>query len=233
MIITTSYGEGDIYDNDDKRKYREYNNNSFYSTFELQHELYTAAQQRAAKEQEEREFRARIAKVTELSIRGYGVKSIANIMQVHENVIAEDLAYIAKSGGFVTMDDFVPPSTIQENNTDSYTKNNINSVKRYTASVNSCYTENNINAIADDSLQKYHTDSMPEDIAREYRMLGNPAVASAVQNAYNRLRNNSIKTRELRRSVEGKLYDADTEEGKAEDKAEQLERELAILRGIV
>jgi hypothetical protein len=75
MTITTSYGEGDIYD-DDKRKYREYNNNSFYNTFELQHELHMAAQQRAAEEKEERQFRARIAKVTELSTKGYGTRSI-------------------------------------------------------------------------------------------------------------------------------------------------------------
>jgi hypothetical protein len=40
---------------------------------------------------------------------------------------------------------------------------------------------------------------MPEDIVREYRRLGNPAVASAVQKAYNRLRNNDIKAKELRK----------------------------------
>jgi hypothetical protein len=173
--------------------------------------------------------------VTELSTKGYGTKSIASIMQVPENVIAEDLASIAKSGGFVTVDDFVSPSTINNTATitNSYTNNNIDRIKRYTASVSPHTTKYyDIDRIADDILAKYHTqdDSMPEDIRREY--IGkDPAVLASVQNAYNRLRNNSIKARELRSRVEGKLYDADTEEGKEEDAHENLEKQLAILEG--
>jgi hypothetical protein len=131
-------------------------------------------------------------------------------MQVPEDIVAEDVAYIAKSGDFVTMDDYFLPNTTTTNCVNSYT--------------------NDINTIADDILQKYHTDSMPEDIKREYKGK-NPTVLSCVQNAYNRLRNNSIKARELRRRVEGKLYDADTQWGREEDRMEQLKRELAILNG--
>jgi hypothetical protein len=233
-IITTAHGDTDERNDNPLRlrRYKEINDNSFYDILEINNQCHIAAREKAAREEEQQHFKARIAKVTELSTKGYGTKSIANIMQIPEHIIAEDLVNIARNGGFVTIDDLVPSLRIDSNtNTNSYhTNHNIDRIKRYTASV-SPHT-NSVDRIADDILAKYHspTDSMPEDISRQYRGM-NPAAFSGIQAAYNRLLNNNIKSRELRRRVEGKRYDADTQWGREEDRMEQIKRELAILNG--